>query len=106
MLDQFKLYGSIVALVVLVSLGATVKILWDRNSDLSEQLTVKTEELAAAERGTRAVEQVAQMAAERAVALQPIRMEVLNAPAGGCVGPGVRAALDGLRGRQAGTGHP
>lgn len=96
MLSNLKLYGSIAVLVVMVALGGAVKFLWDERAELQLQLAASREETEAAQRATLAVEAVAQKAAERAVSLQPTRVEVLSAPPGGCVGPAVRSALRGL----------
>lgn len=106
MLDSLKLYigGGLLALIVI--LGGTSWYLWGVRADLKAELVVKEAELAAQQRATLAVEKVAKAAAERAASLQPIRVEVQSAPVGGCVGDGTRAALRGLRERQAGPANP
>jgi hypothetical protein len=106
MLDNLKIYGCIGLIILAASVAVYVKILRDRNAGLTTELVVKEAELAAQERATQAVEAVAQEAAERAASLQPIRVEVQSAPVGGCTGPAVRAALRGLRERQASPVNP
>jgi hypothetical protein len=106
MLDSLKLYGAIVALFVFVGLGGAVKFLWEQRAELKAELAQTQAEVAARDQAISAIEKTAQAAAERAVQIQPIRQEVNNAPSGGCVGPAVRAAVDGLRRLQAGGGAP